>query len=326
MDSSLTMKPLVTVLMPVYNGEKYLKDAIQSILQQTYTNFELLIINDGSTDTSVAIIKSFTDPRIRLLENPTNLGFAATLNRGIKESQGIYIARIDADDIAMPLRLQKQVAYLDNHADVGLIGSAASVIDETDKLNGVTWRSNASSEEIPVILLFHNYFTHSSVMVRKNALPEDGYRNEFRPAEDYDLWIRIAQKWKLKNLPEVLVHYRINTLGMTQTEDSAKSLHVNEIVTRELQTLGITPSPEELTIHRTNFGYTGLHIHEFVQNRIAWFQKLVASNNQTKLFPQGTFKKVLIKKLFMTLWANRKKGVLYSPSLVGSIVKFTLFS
>ena len=117
------MNPKVTVLMPVYNGEKYLKEAITSILLQTFDDFEFLIINDGSSDASVDIIQSFRDPRIRLVHNDTNIGLIATLNKGLKLAHGKYVARMDQDDISLPRRLEKQTYFMDNNPDVGVCGT-----------------------------------------------------------------------------------------------------------------------------------------------------------------------------------------------------------
>ena len=160
MDTTLSNITLVTVLMPVYNAEKYVKQAIQSILDQTYKSFELLIINDGSVDGSAHIIKSFQDPRIRFIENEKNLGLIATLNKGFDLSKGKYVARMDADDVAMPKRLKSQVAYMESHPEIGVYGSAYA--DLKDNITGKTTVFLQDHDSLKTILLFNSCMAHIS--------------------------------------------------------------------------------------------------------------------------------------------------------------------
>jgi hypothetical protein len=203
------MTPKISVILPVYNAQSYLQESIDSILNQSFQDFELIMINDGSTDSSLSIMKSYTDQRIRII-NQTNAGLPVSLNRAITQSQGQYLARQDADDISLPERLAKQVAYLDAHPQCALLGTWAQILVEkvpTDRslshphLNG----------DIQLKLLFFNCFVHSSVMIRKSALEICGLYPEEKekfPPEDYDLWLRIAKHWEVANLPEVLLQYR----------------------------------------------------------------------------------------------------------------------
>lgn len=208
--------PKVSVIMSVYNAEKHLRKAIESILNQTFKDFEFIIINDGSTDTSLEIIKSYHDPRIRLIEQE-NQGLAKSLNTGIKTSQGEYIARMDADDVSLPERFQLQAEFLDNHLDHGLLGTTFFVLDEESNiltvkpvlLNDIDLRRE---------LLYQTPFAHGSVMIRKNILKKIGpfiYRQEFDNSEDYDLWSRLAQVTKIANLPHILYMWRNNPQGIT---------------------------------------------------------------------------------------------------------------
>ncbi len=128
--------PKVTVLLPVYNGARFLRQAIDSVLSQTWKDFELLVVNDGSTDGTAAILESYSDPRIRILSNVQNIGLTLSLNKGLQSARGEYIARIDADDIALPIRLEKQVSYLDQHPEVGLVATGVKVIDERGHVTG----------------------------------------------------------------------------------------------------------------------------------------------------------------------------------------------
>ena len=201
--------PKVSVLLPVFNADRYLRLAIDSILAQTFTDFELIIINDGSTDGSRQILESYVDPRIQLIHQ-ANAGLPISLNRAIKLARGQYLARQDADDVSLPSRLSEQVHFLDAHPHCALLGTAAQIL-EVDTLTQRTLSHPTDNGEIQIKLLFYNCFVHSSVMMRKAALDQSGFYpedpNKF-PPEDYDLWLRIAQHGNVNNLQKVLLHYR----------------------------------------------------------------------------------------------------------------------
>jgi glycosyltransferase involved in cell wall biosynthesis len=204
--------PGVTVLMPVFNGERFLREAIDSLLQQTYRDFELLILNDGSTDGSRAIVRSYADPRIRLIEHERNRGLTATLNRGLAEASSDLIARQDADDLSSPNRLAKQVEFFKLHPDVALVGTQARFIDERGYSSGGILQRACSHDSIKWDLLFDNSFTHSSVMFRKRVVRGElgGYDETFSYCQDYELWSRIATSHHVANLSESLVGYRVH--------------------------------------------------------------------------------------------------------------------
>jgi glycosyltransferase involved in cell wall biosynthesis len=201
-----TPLPAISVLMPVHNSERFVREAIQSILAQTFTDFELVVIDDGSTDTSLHIIQSFSDRRIVRLRNEANLGLPATLNRGISVARGQYIARNDADDLSQPRRLQDQFEFLETHPDTGLLGTAIQVIDSSGKAH----RPGLFPTQNSVLqwrLLFSNPFAHSSVMYRRDLVRQLG---GYRPmvGEDHDLWLRISRQTSLANLPQKLIRLR----------------------------------------------------------------------------------------------------------------------
>lgn len=216
--------PLVTVLMPVYNAEKFLSASIDSILEQSFKDFELLIINDGSKDKTEKIIKSFSDTRIRYVLNDQNMGMADTLNLGIQLAKGKYIARMDADDISLPERLKKQVTFMESHPDHGMVGTLYANMTDAGKIYEIAAMVQ-DNEEINPGLVTLCTFCHGSVMFRKSVLIQNNleYRKEFDPFDDYELWTRIRTVTKLANIPEVLYLYRINPVGMTFS-DPEKSL------------------------------------------------------------------------------------------------------
>lgn len=209
--------PKVSVVMSVYNGELYVKEAIKSILQQTFDDFEFVIIEDGSTDSTLSILKAYAqqDPRIVLVCNEKNLGLQRSLNKGLSVSCGEYIARLDADDVSLGDRLQLQVAFLDAHPEIGLLGSAVEIIDE-QKNSVVKNYVPLDHESIQATLLINNYFHHSSMMFRRNLVEQlGGYDETKRYVEDYDLWWRFSRVTQLANLPDVLIQRRFRGTSIT---------------------------------------------------------------------------------------------------------------
>jgi glycosyltransferase involved in cell wall biosynthesis len=218
--------PVITCLMSVYNGETYLREAMDSILDQTFTNFEFLIINDGSTDDTVPIIESYDDPRIRLIHNDKNIGLTKSLNKGIDLSKGKYIARMDADDVSMENRFEKQVTVIERNK------SAALVATKPFNFKEIYSNFDQGTGEISILrlqkLLKGNLIFHGSVLVKKKTLLEvDGYDERFEKAQDYDLWLRISKKYPLIILDSVLYLRRyhensISSKGIMKQEEFAE--------------------------------------------------------------------------------------------------------
>lgn len=210
--------PIVSVLLSVYNGEKYLRESIESILDQTFTDFEFIIINDGSTDASQRIISAYHDPRIRIINNSSNVGLTKSLNRGLKLARGIYVARQDADDISEPQRLAKQVKFMNNNPDIVLLGTWYREIDAEGNF-GDNVRLPSDQTELQWALLFYCPFVHSGVMFpRDTFLKKVGYYNEdFHYAMDHELWLRASRQQPITNFREYLVRYRQNPYSMTET-------------------------------------------------------------------------------------------------------------
>jgi len=205
----------VTVLMAVYNGEKYLRESIDSILNQTFTNFEFLIINDGSTDKTLEILKSYSDLRIKIINNKENIGLIKSLNKGLKIAKGKYIARMDADDISEPERFEKQVEFLNTNPSIGVVGINSIVIDEEGNIVSKLARP-ISHNKIIAKILSENQMVHSSLMLRKNLLEKYGYYNEEAIlVEDYELLLRLFTVTKLANLPNYLHQWRKNPTGIS---------------------------------------------------------------------------------------------------------------
>jgi glycosyltransferase involved in cell wall biosynthesis len=238
----------VSVIMPVFNSDKYLRESIDSTIHQTFSNFELIIINDGSEDDSEKIIKSFADARIRYIKHPENKGLIYTRNEALRLSNGQYIAFLDSDDIAIPQRIERQVAFLESNPDFGMVGSWVKTIDENGIVINNCIKHTAKPEVIPVILLFKNYFTTSSVMVRKSCLPDAPFDQDFPIAEDYNLWIKIAERSKVWNLQEVLTCYRLHNENIhKQLYQKMRELDMLQL-TRQLSKFKINFAEEEYQI------------------------------------------------------------------------------
>ena len=209
-------EPDISVILPVYNGALYLKESVDSILNQTFQNFEVIILNDGSTDSSEDIIKSYADSRIIYIKQE-NCGLALTLNRGIEKARGKYIARQDQDDISLPDRFDHQIAFLEKNPDVAVVGCWAKILSDNDKGEFYD-RHPDDYSSILIDLLFDNPIVHSSAMIRKSVLYDVGLYTTDKnrqPPEDYELWSRIARKYQLNNIPEVLHLYRQVPSGMS---------------------------------------------------------------------------------------------------------------
>lgn len=200
---------LVSVIMPVFNSENYLAESIESILNQTYRNFEFIIIDDGSTDKSYNIMKSYQkkDSRIKVIKQD-NRGVSITLNKCIAMTKGNIIARQDADDISAPERLKCQIDYLARHPEVGLLGTYAKLIDSEGKfIKDLTF--STTNSDLQKEIKKENPFVHGSVMYRREVIKEVGmYREQFLLAQSYDMWLRISEKYQVANLPEYLYKYR----------------------------------------------------------------------------------------------------------------------
>lgn len=202
--------PKVSVLLPVFNGERYLQQTLESLRNQTLSDFEIVAVDDGSTDSSLRILQSFPDPRLRVERNERNLGIIETLNRGIRHCRAAYIARMDADDVAHPERLEKQYRYLEAHPRCVLVATGRKAINEQNKPIRSFNRPASGSALIRWKLLTGNFITHPTVMMRKDTLPIPLFEERFRHAEDYAAWLRLLSFGDLEVLPERLLEYRFH--------------------------------------------------------------------------------------------------------------------
>lgn len=311
-------RPKVTVLMSVYNGEKYLHDAIDSILDQTFKDFEFLIINDGSRDRTAEILQSYHDPRIKIINNQKNLGLTKSLNIGIKRARGEYIARQDADDISLPERLERMVGFLDKNRDVGVLGSSYIEIDEPGK-EFVTCLLATDDKEIRKKLLLGNHLGFE--IFRKTVIEEVGfYREEFRYAQDYDIALRIAEISKVANIREPLYKHRIGAQSITVAKKAKQDRYAElaKELARERKQFGKdslqTSNKEKIENILSNI--TSKTRNELTNGYYSWGRWLYLSGNYTsalkfliRLFPHNLFNKriwLLILKSIIKLIIPKK--------------------
>lgn len=220
------MNPLVSIVLPAYNCEKFIRFTIDSLLNQTYTNFELLIINDGSTDSSVEIIKSFSDTRIQLINNSKNEGLIYTLNKGIELAKGKYIARIDADDICLKKRLEKQVNWLEKNANTVIVATQIEFIDEQGITMG-NWdldQQKITAQQIKNAMLWQCCIAHPTVMMRSDIIKKYRYPYNQKHSEDYGLWLQVLSDNNIiEKIPEPLLQYRVHGNSVTGAINSKKN-------------------------------------------------------------------------------------------------------
>lgn len=306
--------PKVTVLMSVYNGERYLKDAIDSILSQSYADFEFLIINDGSTDSSEKIILSYSDKRIRLVNNEKNIGLVNSLNKGLELSSGEYIVRMDCDDISLMNRLSVQVKFMDKHQSVGASGSYYNLM-----LNGKKAIADfpLKSDEIKCFMMFNSPIAHPSVIIRKSVISKNNlkYRSEYIHAEDYDLWSQLSEVSDLANVSAVLLNYRVHSNQITSNEKlvSQKYESLTGIRTRHLKMINIVPSAEEMNLHHLiSDGRKASSTQELLDSEI-WLKKMLLQVRNNNKFDSNSFEKIVLERWLRMCfnYYGGKKGFQY---------------
>lgn len=238
----------VSVIMPAYNAEKYIGEAIESILTQTYRDFELIIVNDGSIDRTEKIILSYSDSRIVYLKNETNIKISDTLNRGINIAQGEYIARMDSDDIALPERFERQVAYMDQNPKCVVCGTAAILFGE-----GMQEKTVVPTDDPGYVkgqMVFQCPVIHPSVMIRKSTLQQNQihYNSEYNGTEDFELWWRLARYGEVISLREKLIRYRMHPNQITRGKDYNKFPVHQKFLIKRMHDMGITLSGKEMLV------------------------------------------------------------------------------
>lgn len=232
--------PRVTVLMAVYNGEAFLREAVESILTQTYRDFEFLVIDDGSTDDSRAIVASYDDPRIRIIDNPHNIGLTRSLNRGLAIARGELIARQDADDVSHPQRIERQVSFMELHPEIAMVGCQARLIRQHGKPRiSRLLRKATTLAGIRYQFLHTNPFIHTSVLFRRKIVWDTlgGYNEDFKTSQDFELWSRLLARYRAANLSEMLVDNRWHPQSISANYSPASICPVKDVFENNLKSV-----------------------------------------------------------------------------------------
>lgn len=315
----------VTVLMPVYNAEKFLHSAIESILSQSFKDFDLLIIDDGSTDSSYSIIHSFNDSRIQYLKNEQNVGIVDTLNKGLDMIASSYIVRMDSDDWAYPNRIEKQVAFMDQHPKIAISGTSIQKFNENRNLKIINVKTDP--QDIKTQLLFDNALMHPTVIMRNSVLNQSNYRynNEHIAMEDFGLWQNVSLKHELGNLSDVLLKYRVNNEGISQQakkDERKRDQAFINVYKHFFSLLNISLNNEELTVYRKFLSGKGNirdkewikevnsvlqkvnnHLNDsfnqhYFRNKLSQYYRINASNSNVNIFEAIRIHKNSLNEIF----------------------------
>jgi len=270
--------PMISVVMPVYNGKKYLNEAIDSILNQSYTDFEFIILNDGSTDQTEDIILSYDDPRIVYVKNEENLQIVKTLNKGIALAKGKYIARMDADDISFPDRFEKQITFLNKNPHIDILGTWFETFGKKKYIQKLP----TDHEQIKSALLLYTPLAHPTVFIKSEVIKKYHYPENYPKSEDCALWIQLINRVYFSNIPEVLLLYRLHnnqtssSLAVEQLDSSVKA--VNQLLVQFDNKL----SKEELSIHGDIISRKTIPLDALEE----WLLKLLTINKNIHFFEE----------------------------------------
>jgi glycosyltransferase involved in cell wall biosynthesis len=294
--------------MPVFNREQTLRQAMESVLAQSLDDLELLVIDDGSTDGSLELARSFRDKRVRVECNPKNLGQTPTRNRGIEFVRGRYVAMLDSDDYARPERLARQVSFLEAHPQHAEVGSWVMIQDDRSGRNRIK-RHPTQSREIKAWLPWRNTISHTSVMIRSEILKRVRYNEHFVQCQDYDLHIRLSREFELGNIPEVLTVKRVHDDQVTRRFDLQDNFKMQAIKSL-LEDLGVRPDPVALEHHyrltRTASGVAGPDL-AWARD---WLQALLAANVERQRLPEPELSAVAAQVWGQLCWKRRTRNPL----------------
>jgi hypothetical protein len=325
----VSRRPTISVLLPFHNSGQYLAAAISSLLTQTFRDFEILLLDDGSTDKSRSVLSAFDDPRIKYLRSEQNLGLSRQLNIGLEQATGTYVARMDADDISVPSRLQKQYSFLEDHPEIGICGSYAQRFDEAGTRD--IWKYPIAPADVHAALFFRSSFLHPGVLMRRSIFvqrPTLRYDETLVVAQDYMFWYEALKTTNGANLPECLTWYRVSPGQLTVTKAQTKGEETRRIRLTMLRDLGLTPSRAEEEFHNSILDQSWHESREFFQAAVNWLTRLEEANRKTGVFPAAAFAEMLARYFYFqcrcatgrsfraqTFYSQLKFGTAYSPPL-----------
>jgi glycosyltransferase involved in cell wall biosynthesis len=283
--------PRVTVIVPVHNVEAYVGATLDSLARQSFSDFEIIVVDDGSTDATVDAVQRHPDPRIRLFKHLENQGPAAARNTALERARGSYIALLDADDLAVPERLAVQVAALDADPGLAMIGSQVGLITQAGARTSHVLRRPVTPEQAEQELLFRN--TLSAVMMfRRSCTPAGGFR-ALPMAEDYDFNVRVAALGRIANADQILTLVRTRAGSLTQSRQELMEACVRDVMREQLLALGVEPSQHELNLNRHVGAYTLPNSVGLLREVEAWLLKLRTANLRSRRYPDESFVRTL---------------------------------
>jgi glycosyltransferase involved in cell wall biosynthesis len=292
--------------MPVYNAGNDLTEAIQSILNQTYRDFEFVIVNDGSTDQSLNVLQSFQDTRIRIINNESNKGLIASLNIGLEKCIGEYIIRMDQDDISLPQRIEKQVEFLDNNPEYGLVGTWFE--DFGEQIESKVVKYSSDDTEIRIRHLYQTHISHPTAAIRTSVLRKNELRfdPEYVHGEDYEFWVRISEYCKLSNIQELLVLKRDHPKNISNKYAQTMQDTCNKVKQKQFRSMGIELSIEEINLYGkfANVDW-GLDSSEMKQLQVL-LEKIATANEQSGFIPKQAYRNYLALRFFHLCYNNKK--------------------
>lgn len=320
--------------MPAYNAEKYIGEAIESILNQTYKDFEFIIINDGSIDRTEDIILSYDDPRIIYLKNKENSGIVASLNNGLKQAKGQYVARMDADDISLPTRFEKQLQYMESNQHISVLGTSLILFGENVQEDKRIFTSDYRKSKAE--LLFSPCVAHPTVMIRKEILDKNNiyYENQYFGMEDFAMWCKIAMVGEITSLSECLHYYRIHPQQITQNINNETRKRLFNLLDERMQLIKLNLEYNEKEIFMF---YCLNEFNQFDIEKIKVFinilKKIIEKNKKYCFFDDVQLRNV-IESAFIRCISNSKisqdeKKVAYSYAsslkMISNITRLKLF-
>ena len=315
---------LVSVVMSVYNGQMYLREAIDSVLNQTFSDFEFIIINDGSSDNSLSIIQSYTDKQIVVINNDGNKGLIYSLNKGLEIAKGKYIARMDADDICLPERFKKQVDFLESNPTIGVLG--CDYISFSENSSQVV-KSIYNRYQIKSFLLFTATMCHPTLMLRKQILVDNAlcYSENAKHVEDYNLWCRLVLCTDFCNLNDVLFKYRDHTSQVSHKNRETQLINSNSVQENYLKKLGFSYSESDIKWHFLISSNSRINDRNSLICIEKWLLSLIEQNETKKLISINEFNSV-ISKMWLDCCGNTSLGawsyLYYQKSKVNSLTNF----
>lgn len=288
--------PSISVIMAAYNAQSYIVEAIDSILNQTCGDFELIIINDASTDGTMAIVRAYADKRIVILENERNIGLAASLNKGIKGARGKYIARMDADDISRKDRFEKQIKVLEENPEYHVCVTPIQLFGKNNTMAGQGYRTD---EEIKAELIWNTPVTHGTMLFLTDKIKKHNlyYDESFGVGQDWKFWLDVRDHVKIYLLDELLYHYRISEQNVSFTSDEKKKLMTLRMHRMLLDELQVKYTEADLLLHQYVNGVFYIPTNlATVKAAHAWCRNLILQNNKLKKYDTAAFNKIATKK------------------------------